>query len=219
MAALVNAAASHAVEMDDVHKASILHPAAPVIPAALAMAEREGASGREFLAAIVVGYEVAIRVGEAMGPSHYRFWHTTGTCGIFGAAAAAAKILGLSKPEVAMALGSAGTQAAGLWEFLSDGAMSKQLHPAKAAADGLLAALVGRAGIHGGDSDLRGREGILSCHGRGIRSQPLDPGFGERTAPHPIHVVQGPCGVLPHPLGDRCGPGDPAEALAGALGH
>ena len=182
VAALVNAAASHVVEMDDVHKASILHPAAPVIPAALAMAEREGASGRELLAAIVLGYEVAIRVGEAMGPSHYRFWHSTGTCGTFGAAAAAAKILGLSQPEVAMALGSAGTQAAGLWEFLSDGAMSKQLHPAKAAADGLLAALLAEQGFTAATRIFEGEKGfcramaqecVLSHLTRGLGSGPL----------------------------------------------
>lgn len=160
MAALVNGAASHAVEMDDLHKEAILHPAAPVIPAALAMAEREGASGRELLSAIVVGYEVAIRVGEAMGPSHYQFWHTTGTCGTFGAAAAAGKILGLSKPELAMALGSAGTQAAGLWEFLVDGAMSKQLHPAKAAADGMLSALLAEQGLTGASRIFEGEKGF-----------------------------------------------------------
>lgn len=199
MAALVNAAASHAVEMDDVHKASILHPAAPVIPAALAMAEREGASGREFLSAIVVGYEVAIRIGEAMGPSHYRFWHTTGTCGIFGAAAAAAKILGLSKPEVAMALGSAGTQAAGLWEFLSDGAMSKQLHPAKAAADGLLAALLTEQGFTAATRIFEGEKGFcramaeacdLSRLTQGLGSEPpriLSTSFKAHAACYHIH--------------------------------
>jgi len=178
MAALVNAAASHVVEMDDLHKASILHPAAPVIPAALAMAEREGASGREFLAAIVVGYEVAIRVGEAMGPSHYQFWHTTGTCGTFGAAAAVAKILGLSKPEVAMALGSAGTQAAGLWEFLSDGAMSKQLHPAKAAADGLLTALLAEQGFTAATRIFEGEKGFCRAMAEEFDLSRLTQGLG-----------------------------------------
>ena len=182
LAALVNAAASHVVEMDDLHKGSILHPAAPVIPAALAMAEREGASGRELLAAIVTGYEVAIRVGEAMGPSHYQFWHTTGTCGTFGSAAAAGKILGLSKPELAMALGSAGTQAAGLWEFLVDGAMSKQLHPAKAAADGLLAALLAEQGFTAASRIFEGEKGFcramakepdLGCLTQGLGAGPL----------------------------------------------
>lgn len=178
MAALVNSAASHVMEMDDLHKASILHPAAPVIPAALAMAEREGASGREFLAAVIVGYEVAIRVGEAMGPSHYRLWHTTGTCGIFGAAAAVAKILGLSQPEVAMALGSAGTQAAGLWEFLADGAMSKQLHPAKAAADGLLAALLAEQGFTAATRIFEGEKGFCRAMAEQVELGRLTQGLG-----------------------------------------
>ena len=178
MAALVNAAASHVVEMDDLHKRSILHPAAPVIPAALAMAEREGASGSEFLSAVVVGYEVGIRVGEAMGSSHYRFWHTTGTCGTFGAAAAVAKILGLSKPEVAMALGSAGTQAAGLWEFLSDGAMSKQLHPAKAAADGLLAALLAEQGFTAATRIFEGEKGFCRAMAQEFDLSRLTQGLG-----------------------------------------
>jgi 2-methylcitrate dehydratase PrpD len=178
MAALVNAAASHVVEMDDLHKEAILHPAAPVIPAALAMAEREGASGRELLAAIAIGYEVAIRMGEAMGPSHYQFWHTTGTCGTFGATAAAGKVLGLSKPELAMALGSAGTQAAGLWEFLMDGAMSKQLHPAKAAADGLLAALLAEQGLTAASRIFEGEKGFCRAMAKECDLDRLTRGLG-----------------------------------------
>ncbi len=178
MAALVNSAASHVVEMDDVHKGSILHPAAPVIPAALAMAEREGVSGRDLLTAIVTGYEVAIRAGEAMGPSHYHFWHTTGTCGTFGAAAAAGKVLGLSMPELAMALGTAGTQAAGLWEFLIDGAMSKQLHPAKAASDGLLSALLAEQGFTAARRIFEGEKGFCQAMAKECDLDRLTRGLG-----------------------------------------
>jgi 2-methylcitrate dehydratase PrpD len=178
MAALVNSAASHVVELDDLHKGSILHPAAPVIPAALAMAEREGASGQELLTAIVMGYEVAIRAGEAMGQSHYQYWHTTGTCGTFGAAAAAGKILGLSKSELAMALGTAGTQAAGLWEFLVDGAMSKQLHPAKAAADGLLSALLAEQGFTAARRIFEGEKGFAQAMAKGCDLDRLIKGLG-----------------------------------------
>ncbi|MDO9444557.1 MAG: MmgE/PrpD family protein, partial [Dehalococcoidia bacterium] len=92
LAALANAAASHVLEMDDLDRASISHPAAPVVAAALAVAERDGATGEELLNAIAIGYEVMIRVGEALGPSHYEHWHTTGTAGTFGAAAAAARL-------------------------------------------------------------------------------------------------------------------------------
>src|SRR6185369_12376766 len=126
-AALANGVASHILELDDVHKGSTLHPAAPVIPAALAVAEREHATGRAFLTAVVVGYEAALRVGEAVNPSHYRYWHPTGTAATFGAAAAAGSLLNLSAAQMLDALGSAGTQAAGLWEFNADGAMSKHL--------------------------------------------------------------------------------------------
>ncbi|MFQ5881856.1 MAG: MmgE/PrpD family protein [Candidatus Methylomirabilales bacterium] len=178
-AALVNAASSHAVEMDDLHKPSVLHPAAAVIPAALAIAERDETSGAELLTAIVAGYEVAIRAGEAMGPSHYHFWHTTGTCGVFGAAAATGKLLRLAPEQMVWALGTAGTQSAGLWEFLAEGALSKQLHPAKAAADGLLSALLAQQGFTGATRIFEGEKGL----GRATSAAPdlsrLTDGLGE----------------------------------------
>lgn len=159
-AALGNGLASHIVELDDVHRAAIIHAGAAVMPAALAVAEMTGASGRQLLEAIVVGYEVAIRVGEAVTPSHYYFWHTTGTCGTFGAAAAAGKLLGLNREQLVWALGNAGTQAAGLWEFLADGAMSKHLHPGKAAQNGVLAALLAKEDFTGATRILEGDRGF-----------------------------------------------------------
>src|SRR5206468_1592437 len=125
VAALHNGGLSHIVEMDDVHRASVIHPAAVVVPAALAVAEQRNSSGRDFLAAVTLGYEVAIRIGEAVGKTHYFHWHNTSTCGVFGAAAAAGWLMGLSAEQLTWALGSAGTQANGLWEFIADGAMSK----------------------------------------------------------------------------------------------
>jgi len=163
LAALVNAASSHVVEMDDLHKPSVLHPAAPVIPAALAVAERDGIAGPEFLTAIVAGYEVAIRAGEALGPSHYHFWQTTATCGVFGAATAAGKLLRLTPEQLVWALGSAGTQSAGLWEFLVEGAMSKQLHLGKASADGLLAALLAEQGLTAASQIFEGEKGLTQA--------------------------------------------------------
>ena len=139
-AALANGVASHILELDDVHKGSTLHPAAPIIPAALAVAEREHADGRAFLLAVTLGYEAALRIGEAVNPSHYRFFHPTGTAATFGAAVAAGSLLQLDAARLLDALGSAGTQAAGLWEFNADGAMSKALHPGKAAFNGILSA-------------------------------------------------------------------------------
>jgi 2-methylcitrate dehydratase PrpD len=160
-AALANGVASHILELDDVHKGSTLHPAAPVIPAALAVAEREHRSGRDFLLAVALGYDAALRIGEAVNPSHYRFWHPTGTAATFGAAVAAGSLLRLNDDAMLDALGSAGTQAAGLWEFNADGAMSKHLHPGKAAFNGVLAADLAREGFTGATRILEGARGFF----------------------------------------------------------
>ena len=107
---------------------------------------RSGASGKDFLTAVTLGYEVAIRVGESVGKTHYFHWHNTSTCGVFGATAAAGWLLGLDQERMTWALGNAGSQAGGLWEFIADGAMSKVLHAGRAAANGVLAAESGRSG-------------------------------------------------------------------------
>ena len=161
LAALVNGATSHVVEMDDLHRESILHPACAILPAVLALGERQHAPGRELILAASAGYEVGIRVALAVGTSHYYSWHTTATCGTYGAAAGAAKLLGLDEDQFAWALGSAGTQAAGLWEFLVECAMSKQLHPGKAAMNGLLAALLAKEGFTGARRILEGEKGFF----------------------------------------------------------
>ena len=161
LASLLNGASSHIVEMDDLHRESIIHPAAAILPAALAAGEREGVAGKDLIVATSVGYEVGIRLALAVGPSHYRFWHTTSTCGTFGAAAAAAKALRLNEDQFAWAMGSAGTQAAGLWEFLGESAMSKQLHAGKAAMNGLLAALLAKEGFTGARRILEGEKGFF----------------------------------------------------------
>lgn len=163
LAALANAAASHVLEMDDVDRASVYHPGAPTVAAALALGEQLDTDGDTLLDAVAIGYEVGIRIGEALGSEHYEKWHTTGTAGTFGAVAAAARILGLNEGETLHALGSAGTMTAGLWEFLADGAMSKQLHPAKAAHDGILAALLARRGFTGASRILEGQKGVLAA--------------------------------------------------------
>jgi 2-methylcitrate dehydratase PrpD len=160
-AALANGVASHILELDDVHRASTLHPAAPIIPAALAVAEREHADGKAFLLAVALGYEAALRIGEAVNPSHYRFWHPTGTAATFGAAMAAGSLLKLNSVQMLNALGSAGTQAAGLWEFNADGAMSKHLHPGKAAFNGVLSADLAMAGFTGASRILEGERGFF----------------------------------------------------------
>jgi 2-methylcitrate dehydratase PrpD len=159
-AAMVNAASSHFAEQDDVHNGSVFHPAAVVFPAALAVAQSIGASGRELLTASVAGYEVGIRVGEFLGRSHYKIFHTTGTAGTLAAAAAVGHLLRLNPEQMLHAFGSAGTQAAGLWEFLRDAADSKQLHTAHAAAGGLTAAYLASEGFTGARRILEGAQGM-----------------------------------------------------------
>jgi 2-methylcitrate dehydratase PrpD len=161
VAALANGVASHILELDDIHKGSTIHGAAPIIPAALAVAEREHADGASFIRAVALGYEAALRIGEAVNPSHYRFWHPTGTAATFGAASAAGSLLNLTADEMVHALGNAGTQAAGLWEFNTDGAMSKHLHPGKAAFNGVLSADLAQAGFTGATRILEGERGFF----------------------------------------------------------
>ncbi len=179
-AALANGVASHILELDDVHKGSTLHPAAPIIPAALAVAEREHASGAAFLLAVVVGYESALRIGEAVNPSHYRFWHPTGTAATFGAAAAAGSLLRLNPAQLLDALGSAGTQAAGLWEFNADGTMSKHLHPGKAAFNGILSADLARRGFTGARTILEGERGFFRAMSASFDPSRITDGLGSR---------------------------------------
>ncbi|OGB01446.1 MAG: 2-methylcitrate dehydratase [Burkholderiales bacterium RIFCSPLOWO2_12_FULL_64_99] len=160
LAAMANAAASHVAEQDDVHNGSVFHPATVVFPAAVAMAQALGASGRDLLTACVAGYEVGIRIGEFLGRSHYRVFHTTGTVGTLAAAAAVGHLLKLDAKAMQHALGSAGTQSAGLWEFLRTAADSKQLHTAHAAAAGLMSAALAQQGFTGAAEILEGPQGM-----------------------------------------------------------
>lgn len=162
MAAMANAAASHVVEQDDVHNSSVFHPATVVFPPALAMAQSLGASGKAFLTAAVAGYEVGIRVGEFLGRSHYKVFHTTGTAGTIAAAAAVGHLIGLNSTQMLHAFGSAGTQSAGLWEFLRTAADSKQLHTAHAAGAGLMSALLAQNGFTGAERIFDGLQGMAA---------------------------------------------------------
>ena len=179
VAALHNGAVSHVVEMDDVHRAAVIHPAVVVVPAALAVAEQIGASGRDFLTAVVLGYEAAIRVGESVGKTHYFHWHNSSTCGVFGATAAAGWLLGLDQQRMTWALGNAGSQAGGLWEFIAEGAMSKVLHTGRAAANGVLAAELGALGFTGARKILEGRQGFFAATAPDGNPSAVTAGLGE----------------------------------------
>ncbi|WP_395060583.1 MmgE/PrpD family protein [Polaromonas sp.] len=181
-AAMANAAASHVAEQDDVHNGSVFHPATVVFPAALAMAQTLGSSGQQLLTAAVAGYEVGIRVGEFLGRSHYKVFHTTGTAGTLAAAAAAGSLLGLNAAQMQHAFGSAGTQSAGLWEFLRTAADSKQLHTAHAAAAGLMSAWLARDGFTGAAHILEGPQGMAAGMSSDADPAKLSDGLGTRWA-------------------------------------
>lgn len=178
-AALVNGAASHISEIDDIHKGSIIHAATVVVPAALAICEWKRLSGKDFITSVVAGYEVCYRIGEAVSPSHYYYWHNTATCGTFGAAVAVAKLFDLNEEQIVETLGSAGTQAAGLWEFIEDGAMSKQLHPAKAAMNGVISALLAEKGFTAARKILEGKRGFFEAMSDKYDVNKITEGLGE----------------------------------------
>ncbi len=163
--AFLGGALIHTLEMDDLHKMSVTHPGCVVVPAALAVAAQRGLSGKQLLIAVLRGYEAMCRIGNAVGRSHYKIWHSTATCGPFGSAMAIASLLDLSPQQQAWALGNAGTQSAGLWEFMNSGGMSKHLHAGRAAEAGILAAELASAGFTGPLQILEGKQGMFraSC--------------------------------------------------------
>lgn len=159
-AALINATASHVVEMDDIYRPGVYHPGSPTVGAAFAMAQRQGVNGEEMLRAVAIGYEIGDRISAALQPAHYRYWHTTGTVGTIGAAAAAAEILRLDEEKFAHALATSTTMAAGLQQAFRSEAMSKPLHAGHAAEAGVLAALTAERGFTGALDVLDGPTGF-----------------------------------------------------------
>ncbi len=153
----------HILEMDDLHRRSIVHPGCVVIPAVIAIGMRSGISGRMMLEAVIKGFEACTRIGNSVGPTHYKIWHNTATCGTFGAAYAAGNLMGLNSDELCDALGNAGTQSSGLWEFVENGSMSKHLHAGKAGQSGLIAAELAQHGFSGSHTILEGDRGFYAA--------------------------------------------------------
>ena len=181
LAAMINAMHAHTLELDDVHTASKTHGSASLIPAAWACAQALGKSGKEFLLAVVCGYETVNRVGMAFGVSSHRNrgWHATATCGVFGCAAACAKLLNLDTDQIVSALGMAGTQSSGVWAFLGDGSNCKVLHTARAAADGMEAAFLAKAGMTGPEHIFEAKDGgLLTAMSDGGDLKKLSAGLG-----------------------------------------
>ena len=180
IAALLNGALGHSLDFDDTHAESSLHPSAPVVPAALAAAELTGADGRTALTAIVAGYEVCCRLGLALdATAHYaRGFHPTATAGTFGAAAAAARVFGLSAQQTAAAFGVAGSQAAGSLQFLQNGAWNKRWQVGAAAMNGLTAAALAREDFVGAAEPIEGRHGLLHGYSEAPRPERATAGLG-----------------------------------------
>ncbi|MCW5231216.1 MmgE/PrpD family protein [Verminephrobacter eiseniae] len=187
-AALINGTAAHTLEVDDIYRHAIYHPGAPTIAAALAQAQAIDASGLAFLRAVVAGYEISTRIGSSLGRAHYRFWHSTGTVGSFGAAAAAATLLQLDPARYTHALCTCATMASGLQQAFRTDSMSKPLHAGHAAQVGLLAAAAAAAGFTGAPDVIDGPAGL----GRAMR----------HPASTPRRLAKQPCAEQP-PEGAR----------------
>jgi 2-methylcitrate dehydratase PrpD len=180
-AALVNGAASHALDYDDVVSVMSGHPTVPVLPAVLALGERDRRSGRDAIAAFVAGFETECRIGAIVMPGHYGVgWHATATLGTFGAAAASAHLLGLDTERRQHALGIAGTQAAGMKSMF--GTMCKPFHAGKAAANGLLAATLARRGFTSNPDVIETVQGFAATHTATFRPEMLDAWPADRFA-------------------------------------
>ncbi len=179
-AALANGTSAHSLELDDTHQGGSIHLGVSVFSAALAVAEQVGASGQAFLTSAVAGFEAAARLAMAVRPKeHYgRGFHPTATCGTFGAAVSAGRLLGLTEEQLLSALGIAGSQAAGSMEFLTEGAWTKRLHPGWAAFSGLHAALLAREGFVGPTTIVEGRDGFLKAYSNDPDPSKISAGLG-----------------------------------------
>ncbi|HEY3177768.1 MAG TPA: MmgE/PrpD family protein [Casimicrobiaceae bacterium] len=202
-AALVNGITSHTFDFDDTHLKTIIHPGGPVASAAFALAEHSGASGRQFLDALILGADVACRVGIAIYPAHYdRGWHITGSTGMLGAAAACARLLELDIEQTTMALGIAASQPTGMREQF--GSMAKALHPGAAARVGLMAALLARHGYTASARALEAPRGLLQTYSTQWNWDPIVDGLGERFEIGYNTYKPFACGVVIHPSIDGC---------------
>ncbi len=202
-AASLNAMSGNVFDFDDTHLPTIIHPTAPVAPALFALAQTRRVSGRDLLLAFVVGVEIECRLGNAVSPFHYqRGWHITSTCGVFGAAAGAARVLGLERTGMGWALGNASAQSSGLVETL--GSMAKSLGVGNAAANGLLAALLAAQGFQGPRLPIEGPRGFLQVMGERADAASLIEGLGRRWELMNNTYKPYPCGVVLNPVIEAC---------------
>jgi 2-methylcitrate dehydratase PrpD len=202
-AAFLNAVSANVLEFDDTHLGTVIHPMAPVAPALFALAELRRATGDELLHALILGVEAECRIGTAVSPSHYRRgWHITSTCGVFGAAAAAGKLLGLDHEHMIWALGNAAAQSAGLIESL--GSMAKSISVGSAARNGLAAALLAEQGFTGPDQPIEGTYGFANVTSDETDFSAVIKGLGDSWEILANAYKPYPCGVVLFPVIDGC---------------
>ena len=202
-AALLNGISSHTWDFDDTHLKTIIHPAGPVAPAVLALAEQRGLSGRQVIDALVIGIEVSCRVGNAIYPDHYdRGWHITGTTGMLGSAAACSRLLGLDAARAQMALGIAASQPTGLREQF--GTMTKPFHPGGAARVGLMSALMAQHGYTASKRALEAPRGLLQVFSDKTDWAEISDGLGMRWESALNTYKPFACGIVIHPAIDGC---------------
>jgi 2-methylcitrate dehydratase PrpD len=200
-AAFLNAAAANVHDYCDTHVATVIHPTAPVAPALLALAELRKVSGQDLLLGFILGNEVQARIGLAISPKHYdKGWHITSTCGVFGAAAGAGKLLGLGERQLVSALGTASTQSAGLCECL--GWPAKSVSVGNAARNGLWSALLAAKGFEGPAEPLAGRQGFYNALGDAPDLSRITDGLGESWEIMATSYKPYPCGFVIHPVLD-----------------
>lgn len=202
-AALVNGITSHTFDFDDTHLKTIIHPAGPVASAAFALAEHTGASGRQLIDALVLGIDVACRVGNTIYPDHYdRGWHITGSTGMLGAAAACARLLGLDVRQTQMALGIAASQPVGLREQF--GTMTKPFHPGAAARAGLMSALLAQQGFTASERALEAPRGFVQVISPKATWSEVTDELGQRFEISFNAYKPFACGIVIHPSIDAC---------------
>jgi 2-methylcitrate dehydratase PrpD len=182
-AALVNAMMGHGVELDDAHGSGLIKSGSVLVPAAFALAELSGASGKDVITGVVAGYDLAIRIAKAINPGHrQRGYHTTGTVSAIGAAAMGAKLLGCNVEQIAWAIGLACMQSAGIQSYLDDPCMAKPFSPGKSAYNGVLAAIMASRGFSGPKKVLESREGFFNAFTDSVRLDDLEDNLGKHFA-------------------------------------
>jgi 2-methylcitrate dehydratase PrpD len=203
LAALMNGTTSHTFDFDDTHLKTVIHPSGPVASALLALAERERMSGADFLHAFILGVEAECRIGNAVYPSHYDVgWHITATAGVFGAAAAAGRVLGLTEQQMVWALGIAATQSSGLREMF--GTMVKPMHPGNAARNGLLAAFLASKNFTSAEQGIEGRRGFANVLATTRNYAEITEKLGETWEISLNTYKPFACGIVEHPAIDGC---------------